>query len=78
MPRIGRGPGDSLTRVGIYACLLLGVAACARQPASDPLQSWNDGPSKKAILDFVGRVTGRGADIVPLDQRIAVFDNDAT
>lgn len=47
--------------------------------AGDPLPSWNDGPSKKAIMDFVVRVTTEGgADYVKPDERIAVFDNDGT
>ena len=46
---------------------------------SDPLPSWNDGAAKKTIIDFVTRVTTHGgADFVPLDQRIATFDNDGT
>lgn len=45
----------------------------------DPLSSWNEGPVKKAITDFVARVaTEGGADFVPPEQRIAVFDNDGT
>ena len=45
----------------------------------DPLPSWNDGAVKKSITDFVARVTTQGgADFVPLDQRIATFDNDGT
>jgi len=40
---------------------------------------WNDGTAKKAIVDFVARVTTkRGADFVPEAERIAVFDNDGT
>jgi phosphoglycolate phosphatase-like HAD superfamily hydrolase len=47
--------------------------------AADPLPSWNDGSAKSAILDFVSRVTAQGgADFVPPEQRIAVFDNDGT
>jgi phosphoserine phosphatase len=43
------------------------------------LPSWNDGPAKSAILDFVARVTReRGPDFVPLPERIATFDNDGT
>src|SRR4051794_20047826 len=43
------------------------------------LESWNDGPSKAAILEFVTRVTHvGGADYVTPDERIAVFDNDGT
>jgi hypothetical protein len=43
----------------------------------DALPSWNDGPSKKAIVDFVGRVTREGGpDFVPPSDRIATFDNE--
>lgn len=45
---------------------------------SDPLSSWNDGPAKAAILDFVARVTGSGPEHIPAPQRIATFDNDGT
>ncbi|MED5813989.1 HAD family hydrolase [Mycolicibacterium sp. 050232] len=38
------------------------------------LQSWNDGPTKSAIVDFVGRVTEQ----VAPEERVAVFDNDGT
>lgn len=47
--------------------------------AGEPLPSWNDGASKKAIIAFVEKVTdeaGRG--FVPPAERIAVFDNDGT
>jgi phosphoglycolate phosphatase-like HAD superfamily hydrolase len=47
--------------------------------ADDPLPSWNDGPAKRAILDFVAAVTAEGGpDFVPARDRIAVFDNDGT
>jgi phosphoglycolate phosphatase-like HAD superfamily hydrolase len=43
------------------------------------LESWNDGPTKSAIVDFVGRVTTHGGpDYVEPHQRVAVFDNDGT
>ena len=46
---------------------------------SDPLPSWRDGPAKRAIVEFVERTTHSGSpDFVPLDRRIAVFDNDGT
>ena len=49
------------------------------QTQSDPLASWNDGPRKQAILDFVKRVTKEGGtDYVVPEQRIATFDNDGT
>jgi hypothetical protein len=58
---------------------LLGPAAISAQSATDPLPSWNDGAAKKAITDFVARVTNRGGgDFVPPPKRIAVFDNDGT
>ena len=45
----------------------------------DPLTSWNDGASKRAIVEFVARVTRQGGpDFVPPAERIAVFDNDGT
>jgi phosphoserine phosphatase len=43
------------------------------------LPSWNDGPAKKAILEFVAAVTDRnGKDYVEPAERIATFDNDGT
>ncbi len=43
------------------------------------LASWNDGPSRTAIIEFVERVTTEGADeYVPSSERIAVYDNDGT
>ena len=48
-------------------------------PAGDPLPSWNDTAAKRAIIEFVGRVTREGSpDFVPAAERIAVFDNDGT
>ena len=45
--------------------------------AGTPLPSWNDTPSKEAIITFVGKVTTEGSsDFVPPAERIAVFDND--
>jgi phosphoserine phosphatase len=48
--------------------------------AGDPeLSAWRDGAAKRAILDFVARVTTVGhPDFVPPADRIAVFDNDGT
>ncbi len=45
----------------------------------DPLPSWNDGPARRAIVDFVARVTAEGGpDFVPPRERVATFDNDGT
>lgn len=47
--------------------------------AADPLPSWNDTASKKAIVSFVEKVTKVGSpEFVPVAERIAVFDNDGT
>ncbi len=60
---------------------LLGVTVAQAQTAAPatPLASWNDGPTKQAILDFV-RVTTDGASpsFVPPEERIATFDQDGT
>jgi phosphoglycolate phosphatase-like HAD superfamily hydrolase len=43
------------------------------------LDTWNDGPTKSAIVDFVGRITREGSsDFVEPEARVAVFDNDGT
>jgi len=47
--------------------------------AQDPLPSWNDTASKKAIVAFVEKVSKEGSpDFVPAPERIATFDNDGT
>jgi phosphoglycolate phosphatase-like HAD superfamily hydrolase len=54
-------------------------AAALADIAGDPLPSWNDTASKKAITTFVERVTKQGSpDLVPEAERIATFDNDGT
>ena len=46
---------------------------------ADGLPSWNDGPVKRSILDFIARTTTPGGpDWVPVSERIACFDNDGT
>jgi phosphoserine phosphatase len=43
------------------------------------LPSWRDGATKQAIIDFVRRTCGGdGSDAVPVEERVAVFDNDGT
>src|SRR5512136_1140380 len=55
---------------------LLFLSAAAAQ---DPLPSWNDGAAKRAITEFVARVTKEGSpDFVPIPERVATFDNDGT
>ena len=46
---------------------------------ADPLPSWNDGPAKRSIVEFVATVTKPGSpEFVPIAERIALFDNDGT
>ncbi len=43
----------------------------------DQLPSWNDGKTKKAIIDYVTEVTNPDAEnFIPISERIATFDND--
>lgn len=72
----------SVRRIVLTAFLVLACSAILQRDAFaqvDRLPSWNDGAVKKAITDFVSRVTTEGgADFVPPAERIAVFDNDGT
>ena len=64
--------------LSILSASALSVLKQARAQ-TDPLPSWNDGTSKRAITEFVARVTRQGGpDFVPPDARIATFDNDGT
>lgn len=66
------------TSVAVWLTAVL-VLVSRLPAADDPLPSWNNGPTKRAIVDFVSRVTKKGGpDFVPLTERIAVFDNDGT
>ena len=48
------------------------VLAAAPARAADPLPSWNDGPTKTAILDFVRTTTDRASPkYVPPEERVA-------
>ncbi len=78
MSQLPRRPGRSSPFLVALLALGLVFPAAARAQA-DPLPSWNDGPVKQAIIDFVSRVTAEGGpDFLPVEQRIAVFDNDGT
>jgi phosphoglycolate phosphatase-like HAD superfamily hydrolase len=60
--------------------LVFATHAAAQAPAKvEPLPSWNDGPVKQAIIQFVAKVTKKGGpDYVAPAERIATFDNDGT
>ncbi|WEO77166.1 HAD family hydrolase [Cryobacterium sp. SO2] len=46
--------------------------------AGSVLPSWNEGPAKQAIVDFVAGAITPGDDFVEVADRIAAFDNDGT
>jgi phosphoserine phosphatase len=58
----------------------LGLACLQPAWAADvALPSWQEGPAKRAIVQFVTRVTSRGSpEFVPESERLAMFDNDGT
>jgi len=69
------------TASGFAAAIWIGLVVLASpvHAQTDPLPSWNDGPAKAAIVDFVARVTKDGGpDFVAPADRIATFDNDGT
>ena len=62
---------------GFVAVLV--ISTCSLANAAEPLASWNEGPAKKAIFEFVAAVTDKsGKDYVAPSERIATFDNDGT
>ena len=59
--------------------LLTAPASAQTTTSSGALPSWNEGPAKQAILDFVRDTTGPGSPkFVPPEDRIATFDQDGT
>jgi hypothetical protein len=64
----------------IFASLFLVFCVAANvEAADDPLSSWNDGPAKQAIVDFVKATTdSTSPSFVKPEERIATFDNDGT
>src|SRR5271156_6129438 len=84
--QIAMSSSDSLTRRLLIKALaaapaipaLLGATTAQAQTAT-PLASWNDGPAKHAILDFVRVTTDRAnPSFVPPEERTATFDQDGT
>src|SRR6516225_2905549 len=62
---------------GATTLLLFATASAFAQ--SDPLPSWNDGPAKQAIVNFVQTTTDKSSTkFVPPEERIATFDQDGT
>jgi phosphoserine phosphatase len=84
-----RHPSSGIDRRALLGTLaLLPALSAPFLPASAPTQtatsggllpSWNDGPAKQAIVDFVRATTDRSsASYVAPEERIAVFDQDGT
>ena len=61
--------------MGVWLALALNIPV----QAQDPLPSWNQGPAKQAIIDFVKVTTDKASPkFVPPGERIATFDQDGT
>ena len=68
----GGAPSALPTAQGIPVVSLLPVSG-------DPLPSWNAGPTKQAIINFIAAITEQGSEtFVPVPERVAVFDNEGT
>jgi len=68
--------GQNLIAATLFVALAFTAAV---SQTTDPLPSWNEGASKKSIIEFVAKVTKPGSrDFVPPAERIATFDNDGT
>ncbi|GAA0879349.1 HAD family hydrolase [Algoriphagus jejuensis] len=80
----------NLLNASLLAILLLGSVSCEPKTdtaaertettvIADPLPSWNEGANKQAIISYVEEVTNpQSADFIPVQDRIATFDNDGT
>ena len=72
--KIGSAPRCGLLALAV--CLSWGALAVAQ---TDPLPSWNEGPAKKAIVEFVQVTTDKASPkFVSPEARIATFDQDGT
>jgi hypothetical protein len=68
-----------MSRLILKLLLLASISITNIVSAADPLPSWNEGGAKKAVVDFVTKVTTQGSpDFVKPAERIATFDNDGT
>ncbi len=68
-----------LTVLAVLSLLPLTGQAFGQQDKTDLLPSWNDGPAKNAILEFVRGTTDKASpNYVPSEKRIVTFDQDGT
>ena len=69
---------STLAALPALSATLLPVSVPAQTPGG-LLPSWNDGPAKQAIFDFVRATTDQSSpSYVSPEDRIAVFDQDGT
>ena len=62
-----------------FALTLMILSSVTASQSQDPLPSWNGGPNKQAIIEFVTKTTDQNqATFIPPTRRIATFDNDGT
>src|SRR5262245_12418645 len=70
---------DRASRRLALTLLALCVALIGAHAQTDPLPSWNDGPAKRAVVEFVRSTTDRSnPKFVSPEARIATFDQDGT
>jgi phosphoserine phosphatase len=68
-----------LSSLTLFLMVVAAFTAARAQDATSTLASWNDGPAKQAIVDFVRATTDRtSSKFVPPEERIATFDQDGT
>lgn len=70
---------------GIFTLLIiLLITSCnakqhSKQNSKEPLPSWNTGKHKSQIIDFINAATNPSSkNFIPVNERIATFDNDGT
>jgi hypothetical protein len=82
IPRFGIDRRSLLSTLALAPAFSLpssSVSASTHIATSGALPSWNEGPAKQAILDFVRDTTDRTSQkFVPPEERIATFDQDGT
>jgi hypothetical protein len=80
VPGIDRRTLLSTALLSAMSAPLLSLSASAQTATSgSALSSWNDGPAKQSILDFVRDTTDRASSkFLPPDERVATFDQDGT
>ena len=67
----------TLFALSFSLCAVVALPAFAQ--GDDPLPSWNEGKTKRTIIEFVKDVTTEGsASFIAPAERIATFDNDGT